>query len=685
MSFYGSSISLYDKLITTTTITPLSTQFTSNTLTVAGQTLSFLNGLYTASCSSSATVPGDSNWEPFKAFNGGGGSWICFPGNFNSTTGLYTGTTSTTVSGTSTVGEWIQLQIPITKTMTSYNIFKDTNGATVLKWKVVGSNYGSTWTLIDSQDFTSTPTYWSDKLFSTFPVSTVSYAYYKLICQAVTPGPTSTYVAIPQFNITVFTVNIFPVIPIIIEPIKITTVSSITSTGFSIVWNGGSTSAVWSYTINGVPTTPSSSAQGAATFSSLSGSPFTLVITASDATGTVTNTVVVIPPPVSPTISFKGYTSTATGLVIKWTGGEAVAILVSEVSSYLNFKVNGVTVVPVLSFDGTYFTAIFTGLTNVDRTVVLTEPGATTGTFNVPISPGGTVYSSSNGNCYAVLTPATNYSYTFTAPSTKTLTVFIAGGGGCGGSYGGAGGGGAGGYKQQSYSITSGTSYTITGRVGNGGISLGYGASLIAAENTTFQLSGQTLLTAIAGGCGSMNGWEGPQCDGGSGGGGLYDGYIGGTGIAGQGYAGGAGYTSNGSCGGGGGGGGVGNDGLGVGSGVSGNKGGGGIGISPSLIGIGLNPTDPCYQKYLCGGGGASGNGGGQGIASVGGGGSGSQATGGGGSVPPFCGAGGSLNTFIFDNRTAVGCGGANTGGGGGGNTGLITSNGGSGIIMFSY
>jgi hypothetical protein len=151
-------------------------------------------------------VPGESNFEAYNAFNGGGGGWSCFPDNFNSTTGSYTGTTSTTVSGTSALGEWLQLQIPITKTMSSYNIYPDPNGASVLKWKVVGSNDGTTWSLIDSRDFTYDPTHWVYMTSGqTFTVTTVSYAHYRLICQAVTVGPDSVYVAIPQFNISVAT------------------------------------------------------------------------------------------------------------------------------------------------------------------------------------------------------------------------------------------------------------------------------------------------------------------------------------------------------------------------------------------------------------------------------------------------------------------------------------------------
>ena len=191
-----------------TVITPPSTLFTSNTLTVAGQTPSFLNGLYTMSCSSSATIPGNSNFEPYLAFNGSGGGWKSFPDTF-STTGTYAGNKSTIVSGITVNGEWLQLQVPIFKQMSSYNIYPElTYGTSVLKWKVVGSNDGTTWSLIDSQDFTSNPTYWNGKtLGTTFTVSSTIYAYYRLICERVTPGSNSVYVSIPRFSISVLTTD----------------------------------------------------------------------------------------------------------------------------------------------------------------------------------------------------------------------------------------------------------------------------------------------------------------------------------------------------------------------------------------------------------------------------------------------------------------------------------------------
>ena len=216
----------------TTKITPPSTLFTGYTLAITGQTPSFLNGTYIASCSSFR----DANWYPYFAFNGiivEGNAWIP-SATYSSTTGLYTGATSTTVSGSSILGEWLQLQIPNDKIMSSYSICKDVlYNCSVLQWKLVGSNDGTTWSLIDSQDFTSTPTYWSGKTLATFNVSTVSYAYYRLIPQAVTKGGSYNVVKIGQFNISVFTTN-----PIVTPTI----------TGTSSLSSNGSYANIYSFT-----------------------------------------------------------------------------------------------------------------------------------------------------------------------------------------------------------------------------------------------------------------------------------------------------------------------------------------------------------------------------------------------------------------------------------------------------
>ena len=188
-------------VVTYTQINPLSTPFTSNTQIISGQTPSFLNGTYVMSASTTW-----SGYLPYHAFNTyGGTSWLSAQ-TYTNSTGLYNGGTTTTVSGTSTLGEWIQLQIPSGKTMSSYTLYPDSGfNCSALKWTIAGSNDGSSWSLIDSQDFTSTPTYWSGKTNATFTVSSTSYAYYRFIGQAITPNGGWLVIVIPALYITVIT------------------------------------------------------------------------------------------------------------------------------------------------------------------------------------------------------------------------------------------------------------------------------------------------------------------------------------------------------------------------------------------------------------------------------------------------------------------------------------------------
>ena len=189
-------------VVTYTQINPLSTPFTNNTQIISGQTPSFLNGTYVMSASTTW-----SGYFPYHAFNTyGGTSWLSAQ-TYNNSTGLYNGGTTTTVSGTSTLGEWIQLQIPSGKTMSSYTLYQADAGlnGSPLKWTIAGSNDGSSWSLVNSQDFTSTPTYWSGKTNATFTVSSASYVYYRFIGQAIVQNGGWGFLAIPALYITVIT------------------------------------------------------------------------------------------------------------------------------------------------------------------------------------------------------------------------------------------------------------------------------------------------------------------------------------------------------------------------------------------------------------------------------------------------------------------------------------------------
>lgn len=97
----------------------------------------------------------------------------------NASTG-YTGTVSTTVSGSPILGEWIQLQTPTPFTLQSY-VITDSNQRQK-QWTLAGSTDGTTWTSIDSRTLGTVPA-----AATTYtPASPApSYSYYRFIVQTV--------------------------------------------------------------------------------------------------------------------------------------------------------------------------------------------------------------------------------------------------------------------------------------------------------------------------------------------------------------------------------------------------------------------------------------------------------------------------------------------------------------------
>ena len=263
---------------------------------------------------------------------------------------------------------------------------------------------------------------------------------------------------------------------------------------------------------------------------------------------------------------------------------------------------------------------------------------------------------------------ATTTTTSWTCPSgvTSIEVLVVAGGGGGGISYPGntyssSGGGGAGGVLYSSnYSVTSGTSYTVT--VGAGGaaaFSQPSGGGI--GSNSVF-----ATLTAIGGGGGGGAGSNAANTNGGGGGsggggsGGQAQSFTGGTGTAGQGFAGGTVYAN-----------------------VWGGSGGGGAG-SPGYPLTITNGQSPGYR----GGEGLTfsitgnplwyaGGGGGGGLNSSNTGGAGGA---GGGGTGGYAQSGGGANL-------AATAGTASTGGGGGGGTYVASSAGagGSGVVIIRY
>ena len=151
---------------------------TSSSYTVSNSTAgyTYANGTYNT-LTSGAFAGGYYSYYPFNNYtNNGDPSW--------SSTNNWSGGTntnfSTSVTSVGTVyGPWIQIQLPYTSYLFSYAIrTRGTNGVPKA-WYIVGSNDGTTWTVIDNQtnaiSTTNTTTY------NSFNTPTTAYSYYRMI------------------------------------------------------------------------------------------------------------------------------------------------------------------------------------------------------------------------------------------------------------------------------------------------------------------------------------------------------------------------------------------------------------------------------------------------------------------------------------------------------------------------
>jgi len=102
----------------------------------------------------------------------------------------YTGTVTTTdVNGSVYPGEWLQIQLPSSVTVSSYSIY-GASGSNQMpgKWVVLGSRDGVNWFLVDSQKTTILFTVTG---FSSFSVnSTQAYSYYRVVTNQISGNST---------------------------------------------------------------------------------------------------------------------------------------------------------------------------------------------------------------------------------------------------------------------------------------------------------------------------------------------------------------------------------------------------------------------------------------------------------------------------------------------------------------
>jgi hypothetical protein len=202
---------------------------TANTTTFAGN--SVYDGTYTLT--SSNTAFGGEIGDIFRAFDDNttfpNGSWS--PGGYyNSSTGAYTGSTSTTVSGSSQSGEWVQMQLPNPIVLYSFSLkfYWPTDSFWLKSFLIAASNNNTTWTNI----YDTTNGGISNYGTNTFVVtgSSTPYRYFRLIGRSTSGSPTCAYWFLDQWklytNQSNFNLMKFPPAPLTADtPVTFNTVN----------------------------------------------------------------------------------------------------------------------------------------------------------------------------------------------------------------------------------------------------------------------------------------------------------------------------------------------------------------------------------------------------------------------------------------------------------------------------
>jgi len=146
----------------------------STTVTVAG--CSYGNGQYVVSSSSNLST----SETEYMAFDYSlTASYWSVTGKYTGGTGVYSGAVTTTLSGISYSGEWLQIQLPYPIFLTNYVINamgNDNRGPNV--FYIAGSNDGGTWSLLDTR---LDVTYPNDRRSFVIEPLIIPYRYYRLV------------------------------------------------------------------------------------------------------------------------------------------------------------------------------------------------------------------------------------------------------------------------------------------------------------------------------------------------------------------------------------------------------------------------------------------------------------------------------------------------------------------------
>ena len=109
--------------------------------------------------------------------------WYDNPTTYQPSPIFYNGAVSTTAGGTSYAGEWVQIQLPQSIALSSFSFWHmNSAGDAPIRWVMVGSNDGTTWSVVQSQPTTLAFTSTSQLVTTGF--SGVPYSYYRFIILA---------------------------------------------------------------------------------------------------------------------------------------------------------------------------------------------------------------------------------------------------------------------------------------------------------------------------------------------------------------------------------------------------------------------------------------------------------------------------------------------------------------------
>ena len=173
-----------------------------------------------------------------------------------------------------------------------------------------------------------------------------------------------------------------PVPPPITQPV-IANFTNVSPSSFRVNWTGGSSFAnLYSFTLNGTPTVPTSVTSSNAVFSGLTASTtYSVVVSVSNGVTSLSSTPASVTTsssgtPIAPIGNVQSSNITASGFTITWTGG-------STSPADYSFTLNSVVTVPsALSASSATFTALNT---NTTYSVIITANNGTTSVNSAPL------------------------------------------------------------------------------------------------------------------------------------------------------------------------------------------------------------------------------------------------------------------------------------------------------------